>query len=125
MEKRLRLLIGSIKSTIEEINQISSLRDEAYKSGRKGDYQSHKLRVKYLKRKLDSLKKAFTNKVNGTLIIARFNLIKGEQKETYEQTFTNLSQDEVKCILELEASIHRVFLEILEIKEIPTSIRKV
>lgn len=125
MEKSLRLLVGNIKSTLEEINQVSSLRDEAYRSGRKGDYQSHRLRVKYLKRKLDSLKNALSRKVNGTLMIAKFNLLMADQKETFEQTFTGLSVEEVRDILNLEASLYGCFLEILEIKEIPTSIRKV
>lgn len=40
-----------------------------------------------------------------------------------EQTFVNLTEQEIKDALELGAILENASIEILEIKEIPTSIR--
>ena len=45
--------------------------------------------------------------------------------KTYEQTFTNLTQQEVVDILQIRAIMENASVEILEIKEIPTQIREV
>ena len=92
MEKDLRLLVGNINQTLRELDYVSYLKKVALSKGKKGEYQSHRLK---------------------------------EQKETFEQTFTDLSQKEVEDILQLEAVLKQCSLEILEIKEIPTQIRKV
>nr|UVX71919.1 MAG: hypothetical protein [Bacteriophage sp.] len=125
MEKDLRLLMGSINQTLNELDYVSYLKKVALSKGKKGEYQSHRLKSNYLKRKLMALKDNLNKKLHGTYIIAQFVLIRGEQKETFEQTFTDLSQKEVEDILQLEAALKQCSLEILEIKEIPTQIRKV
>lgn len=125
MEKDLRLLMGDINRTLKELDYLSYLKKIALNKGSKGEYQNFKLRSKYLKRKLLSLREALNKKLNGTYIIARFKFLRGEQQETFEQTFTDLTQIEVKDVLHLEATLHQCKLEILEIKEIPTLIRKV
>lgn len=125
MEKDLGLLIEDVKLTISELDQISNLKRIALQKGNKGDYQSLSLRGKYLKRKLVSLKKAINKKFKGTYIIAKFIFIRGSQKDTFEQTFTNLTKKEVEDIIAIEATIHQCNLVILEIKEIPTHIRMV
>lgn len=125
MEKDLRLLIGSINQTLKELDYVTYLRRVALSKGKKGEYQSHRLKSGYLKRKLCSLKKDLSKKLHGTHIVARFILTRGQQKETFEQTFTDLSYREVKDILQIEATLKQCDLEILEIKEIPTQIRKV
>lgn len=125
MEKDLRLLMGNINQTLKELDYVSYLKKVALSNGKKGEYQSHRLKSNYLKRKLIALKDNLNKKLHGTYIIAQFNLIRGEQKETFEQTFTDLSQKEVEDILQLEAALKQCSLEILEIKEIPTQIRKV
>ena len=117
MEKDLRLLVGNINQTLRELDYVSYLKKVALSKGR--------LKSNYLKRKLISLKGALNKKLHGTYIVAQFNFIRGEQKETFEQTFTDLSQKEVEDILQLEAVLKQCSLEILEIKEIPTQIRKV
>lgn len=125
MEKDLRLLVGNINQTLKELDYVSYLKKVALSKGKKGEYQSHRLKSNYLKRKLMALKDNLNKKLHGSYIIAQFNLIRGEQKETFEQTFTDLSQKEVEDILQLEAALKQCSLEILEIKEIPTQIRKV
>lgn len=125
MEKDLRLLMGNINQTLRELDYVSYLKKVALSKGKKGEYQSHRLKSNYLKRKLMALKDNLNKKLHGSYIIAQFNLIRGEQKETFEQTFTDLSQKEVEDILQLEAALKQCSLEILEIKEIPTQIRKV
>ena len=121
MEKDLRLLVGNINQTLRELDYVSYLKKVALSKGKKGEYQSHRLKSNYLKRKLISLKGALNKKLHGTYIVAQFNFIRGE----HEQTFTDLSQKEVEDILQLEAVLKQCSLEILEIKEIPTQIRKV
>ena len=125
MEKDLRLLVGNINQTLRELDYVSHLKKVALSKGKKGEYQSHRLKSNYLKRKLIALKDNLNKKLHGIYIIAQFNLIRGEQKETFEQTFTDLSQKEVEDILQIEAALKQCSLEILEIKEIPTQIRKV
>lgn len=125
MEKDLRLLIENINQTVKELDYVLYLRRVALNKGKKGEYQSHRLKSMYLKRKLTSLKKDLNKKLYGTYIVARFTLIRGEQKETFEQTFTDISDKEVRDILQIEATLTQCNLEILEIKEIPTKIRKV
>nr|UVX86897.1 MAG: hypothetical protein [Bacteriophage sp.] len=125
MEKDLRLLVGNINQTLKELDYVSYLKKVALSKGKKGEYQSHRLKSNYLKRKLMALKDNLNKKLHGSYIIAQFNLIRGEQKETFEQTFTDLSQKEVEDILQLEAALKQCSLEILEIKEIPTQIRKI
>lgn len=125
MEKDLRLLIGSINQTLKELDYVTYLRRVALSKGKKGEYQSYRLKSGYLKRKLCSLKKDLSKKLHGIYIVVRFILTRGQQKETFEQTFTDLSYREVKDILQIEATLKQCDLEILEIKEIPTQIRKV
>ena len=123
MEKDLRLLVGNINQTLRELDYVSYLKKVALSKGKKGEYQSHRLKSNYLKRKLISLKGALNKKLHGTYIVAQFNFIRGEQKETFEQTFTNLTQQEIVDIMQVRAIMEGVEIEILEIKEIPTSIR--
>lgn len=125
MEKDLRLLIGSINQTLKELDYVTYLKGVALSKGKKGEYQSHRLKSGYLNRKLFSLKNDLIKKLHGTYIVARFILTRGQQKETFEQTFTDLSDKEVRDILQIEAALKYCSLEILEIKEIPTQIRKV
>lgn len=117
--------MGNINQTLRELDYVSYLKKVALSKDKKGEYQSHRLKSNYLKRKLISLKGALNKKLHGTYIVVQFNFIRGEQKETFEQTFTDLSQKEVEDILQLEAVLKQCSLEILEIKEIPTKIRKV
>lgn len=124
MEKNLRFLIGSIRSTLEELEQVSNSKKVAFSQGKRGEYQSLRLRSSYLKKKLFSLKESLGKKIRGNYIEAKFSLIRGEQKETFIQTFTDLTKDEVESILSLEAKLNGCDLLILEIKEIITHIRK-
>ena len=125
MEKDLRLLVGNINQTLRELDYVSYLKKVALSKGKKGEYQSHRLKSNYLKRKLISLKGALNKKLHGTYIVAQFNFIRGEQKETFEQTFTNLTQQEIVDIMQVRAIMEGVEINILEIKEIPTQIREV
>ena len=85
MEKDLRLLVGNINQTLRELDYVSYLKKVALSKGKKGEYQSHRLKSNYLKRKLISLKGALNKKLHGTYIVAQFNFIRGEQKETFEK----------------------------------------
>ena len=97
----------------------------ALNKGKKGDWQRHKFRLDYLKRKLKGLMDRLTNKLKGTILTVTYQVATPINTKTFEQTFTDLSQKEVEDILQLEAVLKQCSLEILEIKEIPTQIRKV
>ena len=81
MEKDLRLLVGNINQTLKELDYVSYLKKVALSKGKKGEYQSHRLKSNYLKRKLISLKGALNKKLHGTYIVAQFNFIRGNRKK--------------------------------------------
>ena len=93
----------------------------ALSKGKKGNWQRHKLRMGYLKRKLKGLMDKLNQKLNGIILTVLYKV--GDK--TYEQTFTNITQQEVVDILQIRAILENANIEILEIKEIPTQIREV
>lgn len=120
-EATIRTLLSSLKMTVNDIQFTHYQKRVAFAKGKKGDWQKHKLRLGYLKRKLKGLMDKLNRKLNGVIITATYKV--GDK--TYEQTFTNLTQQEVVDILQIRAIMEDANVEILEIKEIPTQIRKV
>lgn len=120
-EATIRTLLSSLKMTVNDIQLTHYQKRVAFAKGKKGDWQKHKLRMGYLKRKLKGLMDKLNRKLNGVIITATYKV--GDK--TYEQTFTNLTQQEVVDILQIRAIMEDANVEILEIKEIPTQIREV
>ena len=120
-EATIRTLLSSLKMTVNDIQFTHYQKRVAFSKGKKGDWQRHKLRLGYLKRKLKGLMDKLNRKLNGVIITATYKV--GDK--TYEQTFTNLTQQEVVDILQIRAIMEDANVEILEIKEIPTQIREV
>ena len=125
MEKDLRLLVGNINQTLRELDYVSYLKKVALSKGKKGEYQSHRLKSNYLKRKLKGLMDRLTNKLKGTILTVTYQVATPVNTKTFEQTFTNLTQQEIVDIMQIRAIMEGVEINILEIKEIPTQIREV
>lgn len=125
MEKDLRLLVGNINQTLRELDYVSYLKKVALSKGKKGEYQSHRLKSNYLKRKLKGLMDRLTNKLKGTILTVTYQVATPINTKTFEQTFTNLTQQEIVDIMQVRAIMEGVEINILEIKEIPTQIREV
>lgn len=120
-EISIRTLLSSLKMTINDIQFTHYQKRVAFEKGKKGDWQKYKLRISYLQRKLKGLMDKLNRKLNGIIITVTYQV--GDK--TYEQTFTNLTQQEVVDILQIRAIMENASVEILEIKEIPTQIREV
>lgn len=120
-EISIRTLLSSLKMTVNDIQFTHYQKRVALEKGKKGDCQRHKLRIGYLQRKLKGLMDKLNRKLNGIIITVTYQV--GDK--TYEQTFTNLTQQEVVDILQIRAIMENASVEILEIKEIPTQIREV
>lgn len=120
-EVNIRTLLSSLKMTVNDVQFTHYQMSVALSKGKKGDWQRHKLRMGYLKRKLKGLMDKLNRKLNGIIITVTYKI--GDK--TYEQTFTNLTQQEVVDILQIRAILENANIEILEIKEIPTQIREV
>lgn len=120
-EISIRTLLSSLKMTVNDIQFTHYQKRVAFEKGKKGDWQKYKLRISYLQRKLKGLMDKLNRKLNGIIITVTYQV--GDK--TYEQTFTNLTQQEVVDILQIRAIMENANVEILEIKEIPTQIREV
>ena len=120
-EISIRTLLSSLKMTVNDIQLTHYQKRVAFEKGKKGDWQKYKLRISYLQRKLKGLMDKLNRKLNGIIITVTYQV--GDK--TYEQTFTNLTQQEVVDILQIRAIMENASVEILEIKEIPTQIREV
>lgn len=120
-EISIRTLLSSLKMTVNDIQFTHYQKRVAFEKGKKGDCQRYKLRIGYLQRKLKGLMDKLNRKLNGIIITVTYQV--GDK--TYEQTFTNLTQQEVVDILQIRAIMENASVEILEIKEIPTQIREV
>lgn len=124
-EVNIRTLLSSIKVVRNDIQFTHYQMSIALNEGKKGDWQRHKLRLDYLKRKLKGLMDRLTNKLKGTILTVTYQVATPINTKTFEQTFTNLTQQEIVDIMQVRAIMEGVEINILEIKEIPTQIREV
>lgn len=124
-EVNIRTLLSSIKLVRNDIQFTHYQMRIALNKGKKGDWQRHKLRLYFLKRKLKGLMDRLTNKLKGTILTVTYQVATPVNTKTFEQTFTNLTQQEIVDIIQIRAIMERVEINILEIKEIPTQIREV
>lgn len=92
----------------------------ALRKGNKGKYQSLSLHIKYLKRKLSGISRSLKNLIHGTRTDVKFQL----GSDLYEASFNNLSEQDIRDVLEIIFISNQEELKILEIKENQTYIRK-
>lgn len=116
----LRELIKKYSEILKDLEYSKYQLDIALKKGNKGKYQSLSLHIKYLKRKLSGISRSLKNLIQGTRTEVKFQL----GSDLYEASFNNLSEQDIRDVLEVISLSNQAELKILEIKENQTYIRK-
>lgn len=116
----LRELIKKYSEILKDLEYSKYQLDIALKKGNKGKYQSISLHIKYLKRKLSGISRSLKNLIQGTRTEVKFQL----GSDLYEASFNNLSEQDIRDVLEVISLSNQAELKILEIKENQTYIRK-
>lgn len=122
-EMNLRTIIQGIQSILKDM-EYTQYMIKVTPPYKRGKYQTHVIHLQYLKRRLKDFKSRLDKKLKGTISTVKFKYVNSDRREMIaEQTFVNLTQQEIHDALELGATLENASIEILEIKEIPTSIR--
>lgn len=122
-EMNLRTIIQGIQSILKDM-EYTQYMIKVTPPHKRGKYQTHVIHLQYLKRRLKDFKSRLDKKLRGTISTVKFKYVNSDGREMIaEQTFVNLTQQEIQDALELGATLENASIEILEIKEIPTSIR--
>lgn len=116
----LRELIKKYSEILKDLEYSKYQLDIALKKGNKGKYQSISLHIKYLKRKLSGISNSLKSLIQGTRTEVKFQL----GSDLYEASFNNLSEQDIRDVLEVISLSNQAELKILEIKENQTYIRK-
>ena len=120
-EMNLRTIIQGIQAVLKDM-EYTQYMIKVTPPHKRGKYQTHVIHLQYLKRRLKDFKSRLDKKLKGTIKFKYVNYSDGREMVA-EQTFVNLTEQEIKDALELGAILENASIEILEIKEIPTSIR--
>lgn len=123
-EMNLRTIIQGIQAVLKDM-EYTQYMIKVTPPHKTGKYQTHVIHLRYLKRRLKDFKSRLDKKLKGTISTVKFKYVNySDGREMLaEQTFVNLTQQEIQDALELGAILENASIEILEIKEIPTSIR--
>lgn len=122
-EMNLRTIIQGIQAVLKDM-EYTRYMIKVTPHHKTGKYQTHVIHLQYLKRRLKDFKSRLDKKLRGTISTVKFKYVNSDGHEMLaEQTFVNLTQQEIQDALVLGATLENASIEILEIKEIPTSIR--
>ena len=116
----LRELIKKYSEILKDLEYSRYQLDIALRKGTRGKYQSTSLHIKYLKRKLSGISNSLKSLIQGTRTEVKFQL----GSDLYEASFNNLSEQDIRDVLEVISLSNQEELKILEIKENQTYIRK-
>lgn len=116
----LRELIKKYSEILKDLEYSKYQMNLALRKSNKGKYQSLSLHIKYLKRKLSGISRSLKNLIHGTRTDVKFQL----GSDLYEASFNNLSEQDIRDVLEVISLSNQEELKILEIKENQTYIRK-
>lgn len=116
----LRELIKKYSEILKDLEYSKYQLDISLRKGNKGKYQSTSLHIKYLKRKLSGISNSLKSLIQGTRTEVKFQL----GSDLYEASFNNLSEQDIRDVLEVISLSNQAELKILEIKENQTYIRK-
>ena len=108
-EMNLRTIIQGIQAVLKDM-EYTRYMIKVTPPHKRGKYQTHVIHLQYLKRRLKDFKGRLDKKLKGTISTVKFK-------------YVNYSDGREKDALELGAILENASIEILEIKEIPTSIR--
>lgn len=122
-EMNLRTIIQGIQAVLKDM-EYTQYMIKVTPPHKTGKYQTHVIHLQYLKRRFKDFKSRLDKKLKGTISTVKFKMDYFDGREMLaEQVFVNLTQQEIRDALELGAILENANIEILEIKEIPTSIR--
>lgn len=121
----------TVRDIIQTLQQLIKDRDftiyqlqVAQRQGRRGYAQKYAIHLKYVKNRIKDLSNKLEKKLKGTISIVKYSYHNGcGELVTVEQEFVNLSEQEIRDIMEVQAIIHKMDITILEIKEIPPQVR--
>lgn len=121
----------TVRDIIQTLQQLIKDRDftiyqlqVAQRQGKRGYTQKHAIHLKYVKNRIKDLSDKLEKKLKGTISTVKYCYHNGcGGLVTVEQEFVNLSEQEIRDIMEVQAIIHKMDITILEIKEIPTQVR--
>lgn len=116
----LRELIKKYSEILKDLEYSRYQLDISLRKGNKGKYQSTSLHIRYLKRKLSGISNSLKSLIQGTRTEVKFQL----GSDLYEASFNNLSEQDIRDVLEVISLSNQAELKILEIKENQTYIRK-
>lgn len=116
----LRELIKKYSEILKDLEYSKYQLDIALRKGNRGKYQSISLHIKYLKRKFSGISNSLKSLIQGTRTEVKFQL----GSDLYEASFNNLSEQDIRDVLEVISLSNQAELKILEIKENQTYIRK-
>lgn len=116
----LKELIRKYSVILKDLEYSRYQLDISLRKGNKGKYQSTSLHIKYLKRKLSGISNSLKSLIQGTRTEVKFQL----GSDLYEASFNNLSEQDIREVLEVISLSNQEELKILEIKENQTYIRK-
>lgn len=116
----LRELIKKYSEILKDLEYSKYQLDIALRKGNKGKYQAISLHIQYLKRKLSGISNSLKSLIQGTRTEVKFQL----GSDLYEASFNNLSEQDIRDVLEVISLSNQAELKILEIKENQTYIRK-
>ena len=121
----------TVRDIIQTLQQLIKDRDftiyqlqVAQRQGKRGYAQKHAIHLKHVKNRIKDLSDKLEKKLKGTISTVKYCYHNGcGGLVTVEQEFVNLSEQEIRDIMEVQAIIHKMDITILEIKEIPTQVR--
>lgn len=119
-----RDIIQALQSLIKDRDFTIYQLQVAQRQGKKGYTQKHAIHLRYVKSRIKDLSDKLEKKLKGTITTVKYSYHNGcGEVVTVEQEFTNLSEQEIRDIMEVQAIIYKMDITILEIKEIPTQVR--
>lgn len=124
MERSVNELVEEVKKIYNDIGQSSAQAYQFRKNGKKGYAQACMVRVKYLHRKLHSLKQQLSNIIKGNISYITYEVItKNNLLEKREAILTNMDEANIKTTITLYCQINGLkFNKILEINKISTKL---
>lgn len=121
----------TVRDIVQSLQQLIKDRDftiyqlqVAQRQGKRGYAQKHTIHLGYVKNRIKDLSDKLEKKLKGTITTVKYCYHNGcGGLVTVEQEFVNLSEQEIRDIMDVQAIVYKTDITILEIKEIPTQVR--
>ena len=121
----------TVRDIVQSLQQLIKDRDftiyqlqVAQRQGKRGYAQKRTIHLRYVKNRIKDLSDKLEKKLKGTITTVKYCYHNGcGGLVTVEQEFVNLSEQEIRDIMDVQAIVYKTDITILEIKEIPTQVR--